>query len=273
MKKNRDLPRPFYFLVVIAIVLLLLGMGKRRKAPPQREERKPTVERVIDGDTFVLTTGERVRLIGVDTPELQREDMPVQYYGEEARRFLKRMVEGKQVSLKSDWQSKDQYERTLAYVYVEDTIFVNLEIVKQGYGFVCTRYPFEYMESFRKCQRQAMANSTGLWGRKLSQDTTRTIDPSDAHGYYGEKVIVEGKIVRTYNSGKACFLNFHEDWKNHLTAVIFATDFENFPDSPEKHYLGKRVRIIGKIKKYKGAPEIVLNDATEIEVLERPNKR
>ena len=268
MKGKRRFPRPFYFLVVATIVLPLLGMGKRRKTPAQREERKAIVEKVIDGDTFVLTTGEKVRLIGVDTPELQREHMPVQYYAEEARRFLTRMVDGKQVTLKSDWQSKDQYERTLAYVYLEDTIFVNLEIVKQGYGFAYTRYPFEYMESFRRCQRQAMAHSTGLWGRKLSQDTTKTVDPSDAHGYYGEKVIVEGKIVRTYNSGKACFLNFHEDWKNHLTGVIFAADFENFTDSPEKLCLGKRVRIIGTIKKYKGAPEIILNDATEIEILE-----
>ena len=267
MKNNRNFPRPFCFLVVVAIVLPLLGMGKRRKAPAQREERNAIVERVIDGDTFVLTAGERVRLIGVDTPELQREDMPVQYYAKEARHFLASMVEGKQVTLKSDWQSKDQYERTLAYVYLEDTIFVNLEIVKQGYGFAYTRYPFEYMESFRKCQRQAMAHSTGLWGRKLSQDTTKTVDPSDAHEYYGEKVIVEGKIVRTYNSGKACFLNFHKDWEDHLTAVIFAADFENFPNYPEKLYLDKRVRIIGRIKKYKGAPEIVLNDATEIEIL------
>jgi len=268
MKKSRNFPRPLCFLVVVAIVLPLLGMGKWRKAPAQREEREATVERVIDGDTFVLTTGERVRLIGVDTPELQKEDMPVQYYAEEARQFLTRMVEGRQVTLKSDWQGKDQYERTLAYVYLEDTIFVNLEIVKQGYGFAYTRYPFEYMESFRKCQRQAMAQSAGLWGRTLSQDTGKTIDPSDAYEHYGEEVIVEGKIVRTYNSGKACFLNFHEDWENHLTAVIFAADFEKFPDSPEKLYLGKRVKIIGKIKKYKDAPEIILNAATEIQILD-----
>lgn len=269
MKEDIGSRRLFHFLVAAAIVLPLLGMGKRRKVPRQLKERKVTVERVIDGDTFVLTTGESVRLIGVDTPELSRKKMPAQYYAEEASLFLKMLIEGKQVALKSGRQNKDQYNRILAYAYLDDTIFVNLEIVKQGYGFLYTRYPFEYMESFKKCQRQAMAESTGLWRRELSQDTTRRIDSHDAHEYYGKTVIVEGKIVSTYNSGKACFLNFHEDWKNHLTAVIFARDLDKFPASPEKHYVDKRVRIIGRIERYKGAPEIVLNDATEIQILKR----
>ena len=59
--------------------------------------------RVVDGDTIILNNGERVRLIGVDTPETKHLRKPVEYYGKEATAFTKRMVEGKAIRLKYDW--------------------------------------------------------------------------------------------------------------------------------------------------------------------------
>lgn len=267
--RNRTLcSRYTVCLVAVTVAFLLAGMSRRENAPPEETVRKATVEKVIDGDTFILRTGEKVRLIGVDTPELHRKNTPVQYYAEEARIFLKNLIEGKEVSLRSDWQGTDQYGRSLAYVYLEDSIFVNMEIVKQGYGFTYTRYPFEYMDDFRRHQKEARESSRGLWGRDLAAYKLEVIDPQEASNHYGERVIVEGRIVRTYNSGRACFLNFHEDWRNNLSAVIFAQVFHKFPGSPAKFYLNKRVRIIGRIRKYRGAPQIILNDASEIKIID-----
>ena len=90
----------------------------------------------------------------------------------------------------------------------------------------------------------------------------------DAARHMGQHVTVEGKIVGTHNSGKACFLNFHPDYKRHFTAVIFASAYGRFPPDPERHYSGKRVRITGFVKDYQGKPEIVLNDPSQVEVLE-----
>lgn len=81
--------------------------------------------RAVDGDTIVLNNGERVRLIGVDTPETKHPRKPVEYFGKEATAFTKRMVEGKEVRLEYDWQRKDKYGRTLAYVYLMDGTFLN----------------------------------------------------------------------------------------------------------------------------------------------------
>ena len=69
------------------------------------------VKRVIDGDTILLSNGERVRLIGVDTPETKHPSKPVEYYGKEATAFTKKMVEGKFVRLEYDWQERDKYGR------------------------------------------------------------------------------------------------------------------------------------------------------------------
>jgi micrococcal nuclease len=121
------------------------------------------VKKVIDGDTLLLTNREKVRLIGVDTPETKHPQKPVQRFGKEAYLFTKRMVEGKKVRLEFDWQKKDKYGRLLAYVYLSDDTFLNAEIIKQGYGFAYTRFPFKYLEEFRKYEREARENRRGLW--------------------------------------------------------------------------------------------------------------
>ncbi len=137
-------------------------------------ERQPqfrTVRRVVDGDTLVLENKERVRLIGVDTPETKHPRKPVEYYGKEASRFTKTMCEGKRVRLEFDQANasighKDRYRRTLAYVFLEDGTFLNAEIVKQGYGFAYTRFPFKYMDKFRRYEREAREQRKGLWSQR-----------------------------------------------------------------------------------------------------------
>ena len=99
------------------------------------------VERIIDGDTLVLDTGERLRLIGVDTPETKHPNKPVEPFGKQAAAFTQRM-EGKRVRLEFDpanapRANKDsrQQRRTLSYVFLQDGTLLNAEIIKQGYGF------------------------------------------------------------------------------------------------------------------------------------------
>ncbi len=124
--------------------------------------------RVIDGDTIVVEIDnkqEKVRLIGVDTPETVHPEKPVEYFGKEASEFTHKMVEGKRVRLEYDWQKRDKYERLLAYVYLEDGTFLNAEIIKQGYGFAYTRFPFKYLDDFRQYEREARENNRGLWSK------------------------------------------------------------------------------------------------------------
>jgi micrococcal nuclease len=75
------------------------------------------------------------------------------------------MVEGKEVRLEYDQTRRDRYNRVLAYVYLMDGTFLNAEIIKQGYGFAYTKYPFKYMEEFRAYEREARENERGLWGK------------------------------------------------------------------------------------------------------------
>jgi len=95
----------------------------------------------------------------------------------------------------------------------------------------------------------------------------------EAGKYYGQNVTVTGKVVVSYNSGKACFLNFHEDYKKHFTAVIFASDFSRFPSDPQDYYLYKDVEVSGLIKEYEGKPEIILNSPSQIKIVKGEESR
>jgi len=141
--------------IIAALILFFL------LSPSHAEIYK--VKRVIDGDTLLLINGERVRLIGVDTPETKHPQKRVQYYGREAYLFTKQMVGGKEARFEFERQKRDRYGRLLAYVYLSDETFLNAEIIKQGYGFAYTRFPFKHMEEFRRYEREARENRKGLW--------------------------------------------------------------------------------------------------------------
>ena len=80
-----------------------------------------SVKKVVDGDTLLLTNGEYVRLIGVDTPETKHPQKPVEYFGKEAFQFTKGMVEGKEVRLEYDQTRRDRYNRILGPMFISWT--------------------------------------------------------------------------------------------------------------------------------------------------------
>jgi len=135
-----------------------------------------TCVRVIDGDTIVLDGDEKVRLIGVDCPELSDQRTQVQQLSQESYEFVRKLVENKKVRLDYDQNRQDIYGRTLAYVYLEDGTHLNAEIVKQGFGFAYTKYPFKYLEEFREFEKEARENKTGLWANSESLESNESTD-------------------------------------------------------------------------------------------------
>ncbi len=124
------------------------------------------VRKVVDGDTLEVSGGERVRLIGIDTPESVAPDRPVGCFGKEASRFTASLVPpGTQVRLVGDVEQRDRYGRLLAYVYRRaDGLFVNAELLRQGYAQLLTIPPnIAHTDEFSAIARQARENTQGLW--------------------------------------------------------------------------------------------------------------
>ena len=128
------------------------------------------VDRVVDGDTIVVEIAgnrERVRLLGIDTPESVAENRPDQCYGVESSDYLKSLLpEGTEVTLIRDVESRDQFDRLLAYVVrSSDQLFVNLDLLERGYAGVLIYEPNSfYRDLFEDAEDTAFRNDVGLWG-------------------------------------------------------------------------------------------------------------
>ena len=127
------------------------------------------VVRVVDGDTIHVQLGaarEKVRYIGVDTPETKHPTKGVQCYGEQASDFNARLVGDERVRLVRDVEQRDRYGRLLAYVYrVRDGLFVNAELARLGDAQPLTIPPdVRHAERFAALAREARADGRGLWG-------------------------------------------------------------------------------------------------------------
>lgn len=122
------------------------------------------VKRVVDGDTIELETGEKVRYVGVNTPESVKVNSPVECFGKIASDKNKEMVEGKLVRLEKDVSDKDRYGRLLRFIYLEDGTFVNDILVREGYARVSTFPPDVKMATqFKTAEREARDAKRGLW--------------------------------------------------------------------------------------------------------------
>lgn len=148
-----------------------------------------TVVRVVDGDTIVIDRGrgdERVRYIGVDTPETVAPGSPVEWMGPEASAANKGLVEGREVVLEFDVSETDRFGRLLRYVWIRDDsrpsgwLFVNLELLARGFAQVVTYPPdVRYVDLYLAAQADARDRELGLWG---AEGPTATKSPQPTLG-------------------------------------------------------------------------------------------
>jgi micrococcal nuclease len=152
--------------VIILLLILSPGITNAENKPAVLSETSYYCSYVIDGDTIIVIIDgkkEKVRLIGVDTPEKDGPYTKEKPFSREASVFTKKMTEGKNVRLEYDWQKRDKYGRLLAYVYLEDGTFLNVELIKQGYGTVFRKFRFKYRDDFIRYEQEARDNKSGLW--------------------------------------------------------------------------------------------------------------
>jgi micrococcal nuclease len=151
------------WLGAISVLALLFGAGIAEAG----QTLLATVVRVVDGDTIEvrLPQGrtEKVRYIGMDTPEIHHPQRGEEPGGRRAAAVNRRLTDGQSVRLELDVQERDRYRRLLAYVYVGD-VMINAELVRLGYAQVMTIPPnVRHAELFRKLEREARENARGLW--------------------------------------------------------------------------------------------------------------
>jgi endonuclease YncB( thermonuclease family) len=150
-------------------------------APPRIVRSDPVLVRaVIDGDTIDVTTLGRVRLLGIDAPEVGRGyDTPAPF-AREARDRLTSLVLHRWVRLESDGPALDAYDRHLAYVLTDDGVFINAALVRDGLARVTARAPLSRLTELQQAEREAQIFRRGMWGSTPAIPATGYTRPSGA---------------------------------------------------------------------------------------------
>ena len=190
-----------------------------------------TVKRIYDGDTVKLSSGLRVRLAGINTPEIESRNKMQEPGGEEAKIALSHWLQGRQVRLEMDIETKDKYGRTLAHLFTRDQQHINLELVNKGLAIVNLHPPnLRYQRQLLKAQQDAELERRGLWNySKYQAKNINTLVLQSKRGWQRllgtvDKIRVERKFV---------YLEF----SNQVDARIAKNNLDLFP--PLQEYVGQ----------------------------------
>lgn len=146
-----------FLLIVLVLFFMLPGLANSKEY---------VVRKVIDGDTIQLDTGETVKYLGIEAPQLQTKDGGTEFYAKEALKYNKRLVFLKKVRLEFDHDKKDPQGRLLAYVFVKN-LFVNAELVKLGYARASVKPPnIKHRKMLTDLEKKAVEGEKGLWQEK-----------------------------------------------------------------------------------------------------------
>ena len=251
-------------IILLLVILLIIS-------PANSQDQ--SVNRIIDGDTFLLENGEIVRMLGIDAPERGQPGYDL------SRWFLYYITEGENIRLERDEKEadKDDYGRLLRYVFLEKNQKMINELMLYT-GLADFRYlsrEARYYDRLEKAVWEAEEKKHGLWifnvfppsQIRVEEDIGSAISWHEAIGNINQVVTVEGLIVWTYDSGKACFLNFHPDWQNTLNIVIFSENYQLFPEPPVDLFYDKRILVTGLIQLYQGRPQIIIKSPQQIKII------
>jgi micrococcal nuclease len=181
--------------LIFSLLVLILGalLGVNNVKPNSLTNLITTAQpgqyqvvEVYDGDTIGVHmdgTTEKIRLIGVDTPETHHPNKPVQCFGQAASDYTTKNLSSKTVRLEADpmGDNRDRYDRLLRYVYLPDGTLWNRKLISDGYGFAYTSFAFGKSTDFKQAEQTARQTNAGLWGGcRISSDANGHISSGDA---------------------------------------------------------------------------------------------
>lgn len=174
---NRRHSLRFWIASTAIVVLLVARLAWNARKPAEVEsltELVYQVRRVVDGDTLLLTNRSRIRLIGVDTPEMNSSNPSSRASAVAAKGFTEDFVRGGRISLQFDRERVDRFGRFLAYVYVDEEM-LNEQLIRRGHGRAMLSRQWKYSDSrrrvFRQAQEEAQAAGRGIWRTNRQEDS------------------------------------------------------------------------------------------------------
>lgn len=220
---------------LIILILWLITFNGLATANPGISLPAFKVSKVFDGDTILLEDGRKIRLLGINTPEIASFNKQAEVGGDKAFNWLKQQLSDKKVSIETDVEQFDKYGRTLAYIFREDNTFINLELLKTGLAFLSLFPPnLKYADSLIHAQQNAIQNNLGIWTEK--EYATARYDTLNLDNYHGWKRLT-GQAQTIYTTKNSHYLAFSEQ----VSIQIEQKYLDLFP--PLDSYLHKKLEV------------------------------
>lgn len=223
------------------------------------------VIRVYDGDTIVLEDGRKVRLLGVNTPEVAHFGNSADAGGFEAKAWLVQQILQRPVRLVTDSENSDKYGRTLAHLFTVDNVHINRELIAQGLAELSIYPPnLLFAEELLVAQAQAEQQRLGIWG--LLEYAPITIEDLEEQLQSGKALRrqwlrLQGKFKNIRQTSHSIYLEFSP----HISARIERRWLTLFPDL--QSYVGQRVEMRGRLNKNQHQYMLLLRHPSAIKVL------
>jgi endonuclease YncB( thermonuclease family) len=228
-----------------------------------------TVTQVMNGKSFIVDSGDKVRLASIQAPNAQEEDTPLRRgrpgepLGTEAKQALSALILGKKIRIDYNPGKRDRHSRLLGQVYDEKGTWIQGEMLKQGYAMV---YSFnddshDIIEKMLAAERTAQKKNLGIWNHPYYH----TLKPEETGSYLNHFKIVEGKVVSVNNYHGHAYINFSEHWKGNFAVFISKKFADEFADMHLKSLVGKKIRVRGWIN-YHNAPMMDITRPEQIEI-------
>lgn len=215
--------------------------------PTHHIDRQVQVRYVHDGDTLHLTNGEKVRLIGIDTPELARKGRPNQPLAIQARDRLRQLVKNSnnQLGLRLGAEHFDRYGRSLAHLYDQNGSSISAQLLQNGLATLLAVPPnLNGLDCYATMEAQAKQAVTGIWQLKHYRTISSTELPRNARGYQS----VSGKVIRIGEGRRNLWLNL----PNKVTLRIEKNELHLFSALKPRELLGKTITGRGWLYEHKG---------------------
>ena len=201
------------------------------------------VKKVYDGDTVLLSNGQKVRFLGINTPEVEGRSKSLQAGGGEAKKWLIAALNGKKIRLEKDFEKHDKYGRLLAHLFTEDNQHLNLELVKQGLASVSIFPPnLKYTDELVMAEQLAEQKRLGIWN--YSEYAIKPVADIVRGSFKGWQRIL-GVVTGVRHTRKNSYLNLSDRFSVQINKKALPL----FPVL--ENYVGRQIEVRGWINKYK----------------------
>jgi len=251
-----------FLLFLFATPILAANCTSPQLTPPE----KATVKWVYDGDSLLLRDKRKIRIIGIDTPEVKHHQQKAQAYGAKAREALRELLKSHdyQVYLRYGAERKDRYSRILAHVYLPDGTNISNWLLERGYAKTLAIPPnIKLAKCYQKDEEKAQQQSLKIWRYKKNQIKTVEKLSQRSSGY----IRLEGTIKKIKRHKKSLILEFKGNSKKRIRVKIQKKNLKYFKALKFDKLLNKTILVTGTLRKRYGKRTIYVNYPTQLKVL------